>query len=345
MPNKIEDVYNTKVVLDYSQSIVREPSNIDVLFPVKKIDDIELDMIIGGNGTPVAASVHDWDTETEIGEREGVKIATQELAVVKRKIKLSGKEAIKLRKPRDNAELQATIKRLLDDAGSMVNTVLTRFEAMCFEVLATGKLAFSENGYSGTVDYHVPANHKEVAAKPWSDPTSDPLRDLKKWQSKIKADTGFTPKRVLTSERIAGLIEDHEKVRLAINGNKDKFVTRTELNEFLAKKGLPTFVTEDRSYRTKVKGKLVAKRFFDEDTLSLFPEGRLGEMVYGLTEEEILLSEKNDYDLTKVGNVVTTVEFVADPPARWTKAAAVGLPTFPTAEQVYIVTGLLGAEG
>ncbi|MDG3374817.1 hypothetical protein P5D95_25435, partial [Vibrio parahaemolyticus] len=77
---------------------------------------------------------------------------------------------------------------------------------------------------------------------------------------------------------------------------------------------------------------------------SLFPEGPLGELVYGITEEESILSEDSNIDMTKVGNIVTTVEFQNDPPGRWTKAAAVALPSFPVADQVFIATGLIGEE-
>lgn len=341
---KIDEVFNTEVVLDYTRTIERDYTMGDMLFPETKIDDIELEFIKGGNGLPIAASVHDWDTETEIADREGFEIIKQELTAVKRKIPLSGKDAIKLRNPRTNTELKAVLAKLFDDANRMVESVRTRFEAMRFEALATGKITFDENGYTGELDYGVPTTHKEAVAVPWTNTTSKPLEDLKKWQSKIKADTGTNPTRVLTSERIALALEDHPTVRLAIKGNKDIMVTRTELNDFLAAKGLPTIATQDGVYRVQKGNKYEERRYFDENTLSLFPEGALGQMVYGVTEEEALLSETDDFDMTRVGNIVVTVEFENDPPRRYTKAAAVGLPSFPVADQVFIATGLLGTE-
>ncbi|WP_369118202.1 MULTISPECIES: major capsid protein [Enterococcus] len=341
---KIDEIYNTAVVLDYTKDVERDYTLGDALFPETKIDDIELEFIKGGNGLPIAASVHAWDSETEIADREGFDLLKMELAPVKRKIRLNGKDSIKLKNPRTNTELKNVLAKLFDDAAKMVESVRTRFEAMRFEAIATGKVTFDENGYKGTLDYKVPADHKEVVAVPWSDPASKPMDDLKKWQSKIKADTGTNPTRVLTSERVALLLEDHASIRLAIKGNANQMVTRAELNTFLASKGLPVIATEDRSYRVRKGNGYEQKRFFDENTLSLFPEGPLGELVYGITEEESILSEDSNIDMTKVGNIVTTVEFQNDPPGRWTKAAAVALPSFPVADQVFIATGLIGEE-
>lgn len=344
MGNKIEELFNTSVVLDYTKDVERDYTLGDALFPEMKIDDIELEFIKGGNGLPIAASVHAWDSETEIADREGFDILKMELAPVKRKIRLNGKDAIKLRNPRTHTELKGVLAKLFADANRMVESVRTRFEAMRFEALCTGKVTFNENGYKGTLDYQLPENHKEHVAKAWSDPTSRPMDDLKKWQSKIKVDTGTNPTRVLTSERVALLLEDHPTIRLAIKGNENQMVTRNELNNFLASKGLPVIATEDRSYRVKNGKKYVQKRFFNEDTLALFPEGALGNLVYGVTEEEALLSEDGTIDMSKVGNIVTTVTFQDDPPSRWTKAAAVALPSFPVADQVFIATGLIGPD-
>ncbi|MDN8674703.1 major capsid protein, partial [Staphylococcus aureus] len=90
---------------------------------------------------------HAWDSETEIADREGFDLLKMELAPVKRKIRLNGKESIKLKNPRTNTELKNVLGKLFDDAAKMVESVRTRFEAMRFEAIATGKVTFDENGY------------------------------------------------------------------------------------------------------------------------------------------------------------------------------------------------------
>lgn len=341
--NVINELYNTNEVIDYVSSLERDYTLGDTLFPETKIDDIELSMIMGGNNLPVAASVHAWDSEAEIGDREGFEVVKQELALVKRKIRLAERDIVKLQTPRSNAELERVLANIYDDAANMVETVRTRFEAMRFEVLSTGRLALSENGYTGTIDYGVPDNHREEVTASWLDPDSDPLADLKKWQSQVQADTGVKPTRILTSERVAGAIEDHPSIRLAIFGNANQVVTREDLNNFLIKKGLPTFAVEDRSYRVRQGSGYVNKRYVPEDSLVIFPEGTLGNLVYGVTAEELALQADPSIQVDTDVNIVTTVWNTADPVATWTKATAVGLPSFPVADQVFIATGLLAA--
>lgn len=336
MPNLIEDLYNTNTVLDYIQNVERDYTLGDTLFPETKIDDIEAEMILGGNNLPVAASVHAWDTEAEIGDRDAFDVVKLELALVKRKIRLAEKDIVRLQTPRSNAELNRVLASLYDDVSNTVDSVRGRFEAMRFEALATGKLNFSENGYTAVLDYGAPANHTVTAN--FAEPDADPIAKLKEWQSLIAADTGVRPTRILTSEKVAGLIEENAKVRNAIFGNANQVVTREDLNNFLARKGLPTIATEDRTYRVRSGAGYEVKRLFPENALSVFPAGELGELVYGLTAEELELTADPSVTVEFTGNIVTTVYRTSDPVARWTKATAVGLPSFPLANQVVFAT-------
>lgn len=343
--NNIDEILSTATLLDYTSEREVQLTVGDALFPEEKIDGMDLDIIKGGNDIPVSASVHALDSEAEIGEREAVKIATESLAVVKRKIRLSGKDAEILRRPRSNQEYQRKLEAIFADVDNMVRSVRTRGEAMRFEVLGTGKLVFEkENGFSGKVDYGVPKDHQSTVDISWDDENADPLQLLSDWQDIILADTGVKPTRVLTSTKVLRAVTKSAVVRSAIKGNKRLMVTTTELNDFLSSQGLPTIATEDRLYKVRQGGETKTKRFFPEDTLSLFPEGALGKLIYGTTEEEYILGEESNVDMSKVGNVVTTVSKTFDPPARWTKASAVMLPTFPTADQIYIAKVLLTKE-
>lgn len=336
MPNLIENLYNTNTVLDYIQTVERDYTLGDTLFPETKIDDIEAEMILGGNNLPVIASIHAWDTESEIGDRDAFDVVKMELALVKRKIRLAEKDIVRLQTPRSNAELNRVLANLYNDAENMVDSVRARFEAMRFEALATGKLNFEENGYSAVLDYGASDDHRVTAN--WAEADADPIADLKTWQSLIASDTGVRPTRVLTSERVAGLIEDNPNVRMSIFGNANQVVTREDLNTFLARKGLPTIATEDRTYRVRSGKGYETKRLFPEDALSVFPSGELGELVYGLTAEELELTTDPSVTVEFTGNIVTTVYKTNDPVARWTKATAVGLPSFPVANQVIFAT-------
>ena len=340
----VADVFNQATVLQYVNDRVITPGLGETLFPSIKIDSLELEYVKGANEAPVIASVHAFDSETEIGDREGFEIVRQELALIKRKIQMKEKLIIALQNPRTPVELNSTIQTIYDDVESMITSVLTKVEQMRFEALATGKLVFSENGFSGTIDYGVPSDHKALLTSTdlWSDAAATPLEDLQTWFDKIVSDTGIAPERILTSSRVASALQKHASVRSAIFGvNNDRVVSRNQLNEFLVEQGLPMVATEDRAYRTKgSNGAYVTKRFFPDNVLVMMPGGALGNAVFGPTAEEIELSNDPSVTLTGKENVIAAVYKTNDPVAHWTKGVAAALPSFPTANQVFLATVL-----
>ena len=68
------------------------------------------------------------------------------------------------------------------------------------------------------------------------------------------------------------------------------------------------------------------------------PDGNLGETLFGLTAEELELRKKPDVDITEIGNVVIEQYATNDPVAKWIKAVATALVTFPCADQVFMAT-------
>ena len=340
----VAEVFNQATVLQYVNDRNFESGLGEILFPSIKIDSLELEYVKGANEAPVIASVHAFDSEAEIGDREGFEIIRQELALIKRKIQMKEKLIIALRNPRTPIELQSTVQKIYDDVDTMITSVLTKVEQMRFEALATGKLVFSENGFSGTIDYGVPADHKATLTLTdlWSDAAATPLDDLQTWADKILSDTGIAPARILTSNRVAAALQNHASVRSAIFGvNSDRMVSRAQLNAFLVEQGLPPILTEDRIYREKgSNGAYVSKRYFPDNALVMMPGGILGNAAFGPTAEEIELADDPSVKLTGKENVVATVYKTNDPVAHWTKAVATALPSFPTANQVFLATVL-----
>ncbi|WP_346890334.1 hypothetical protein [Clostridium sp. UBA1056] len=55
---RIEEVFNTKELINYFKERKLVPMLGESLFPEIKIQDIEFDMILGSGGLPVTANVH-----------------------------------------------------------------------------------------------------------------------------------------------------------------------------------------------------------------------------------------------------------------------------------------------
>ncbi len=335
---RIEELLSLRELVDYTQTRQFPPLMGEVLFPEQKIDALEIEMLKGANNLPVAASVHSFDTETEIASREGINAAIQDLALIKRKQKISEKELIALNAPRSKQEEKQVIARIFNDVDNLVNGVRARVEALRMEALGTGKIVLNENGVKGTIDFGVPIGQKST--KQWISGTPDVLTDIFDMVNTVVTATGVTPTRALTSRKVLNHILKDEKIRQAMFGiNSAKVANLNDLNQMLESQGLPRIATYDGMYRTQdEKGKYITKRYFKEDSFVLMPEGKLGDTFYGLTAEEVRLRNTPGVDIEMFGNILAQHYTTNDPVAEWIKAVATAMPSFPAANQIYIAT-------
>lgn len=335
---RIEEVFNTKELINYFKERKLTPMLGESLFPERKIQDIEFDMILGAGGLPVSASVHAFDTKTQIASREAIEKGVASLALIKRQIKIAEKEIIKVQNPRTDVELTHVLAQLYKDSEKMVQAVKVRVEAMRMEVLSTGKLKIEENGVKVTLDYGVPTANKKNFD--WSDlSTSKPLEDLTTLADAVE-DTSSRPTRALTSRKIVRAICNSNSVRAAIHGvNSDKIVTLAQLNELLVQSDLPQIVTYESKYKVEGAKGFNTKRYFPDNIISMFGDGALGETIYGLTAEEVkLIGDGKMDEASMVGNIFVGTYTSVDPVGEFTKAAATALPSFPHGEELGIGT-------
>lgn len=334
---RIEELLSNQELINYTKAKKFKPRLGDILFPSRKIEGLEAKMIKGASNLPVSASIHAFDTEAEIGSRESGKHSITELALIKRKHRLSEKDLIVLNQPRNSQEETQIINDIFDDVDILVESVLTRVEAMRMEILSTGELNIDENEVKLKIPYGTPTNHK--IEKTWSTFESDILQDIYDMTDRIATDTGITPTRALTSRKILNIILKDPIIRKGVFGvNSDKLLTVNELNVFLASQGLPTIATYDERYRIQGKKGYTTKRFLAEDKFVLMPDGKLGDTLFGLTAEELELRNKSDVDISSIGNIIVQQYDTNDPVAKWIKAVATAIPSFPYADQIFMAT-------
>ena len=330
----ILDLFSHKEVLNYLRNRNLPTLLGDELFPSRKTTSLELEQITGGGGIPVIASIHAFDTESEIGSRQAAK-ATLELSFIKRKMQLKEKDIMALENPRTPEEQTYLTEQVYNDIEVLVRGVMARVEKMRMDVLANGQVTINENGLNATVDYQVPADHKEALSGTdlWTDPTSDPLGDIDRW---IEA-MSITPTRALTSKKILNALLRHPQVKASVFGSDTgKVLTRNELDAFMQSNGLPIIRTYDDKYKEQQKnGTYTTKRYFPENKFVMFDDEILGETVFGPTPEERLV-RRAAVDISMVGNVLAMVyEENLDPVGTWEKAVATALPSFAAADEVF----------
>lgn len=331
----ITDLFSQKEVLNYLRDRQYAPMLGEELFPERKTPSLKFDQLSGGSRIPIAATVHAFDTEAEIGSRVASK-QELELTLIKRKLQLKETDIIALEQPRNQAEQDYLIGQVYNDVDQLVSGVKARIEAMRMEVLSNGTVSVNENGLNLTLNYHVPEAHKEVLSGTslWTNENSNPLADLERWIDAL--DTA--PTRALTSRKIYRTFAQHPKIIAAIFGkDSGRIVSQADLDAFMTTHGYPVIRTYDEKYKVQEKnGTYTTKKYFPENKIALFNDDLLGETLYGPTAEETRLSRDPSVDTSIVGNVLASIyDETKDPVGTWTKAVATALPSFAAADEVF----------
>lgn len=338
----IKEVLSPKALVDYTKAYPQMDEGLANLFPTRKIDALEADMILGARNLPVSAEFYPFDVPTKIGQREGYESGKLSLGFIKHKMKLDEEEIMNLSRPRDDAEVQYIINNIYNDVQKVRERIEVRIERLRYEALTTGKVNIqNENGYTTTVDFGMPTDHK--GTHNWSNPDTDVFEEIFKIKEKIKTDTGFAPTRIMLNEKWIYTLLKNNAVRLSINGdnNKSRFITPAELNAALTAMDLPTLITNNRQYATEklVKGrrKLTFVNYLPEDTFVAMPEGTLGETLRGTTPERES-NRINQIATVDAGETTITYYEEVDPVAHYVKGSATAMVSFPFADQVYVGT-------
>ncbi|MCO5531580.1 hypothetical protein IGK30_003218 [Enterococcus sp. AZ178] len=331
----IMELFTQNEVLSYVRDREYKPLLGETLFPERKQPSLKLDQLSGGSRIPIAASIHDFDTEAEIGSRIANK-QELELSLIKRKMQLKETDIIALENPRTPAEQAYLVGQVYNDIDQLVAGVRARVEAMRMEVLAAGQVTVKENGLNFTLDYHVPAEHKEAltGTNVWTNENSDPLADIERWIDAL--DT--KPTRALTSRKIYRALATHPKIIAAIFGkDSGRVVSQADLDAFMETHGYPVIRTYDEKYKVQeANGTYTTKKYFPENKFAMFNDDLLGETLYGPTAEETRLTRDPAVDTSLVGNVLASVyDETRDPVGTWTKAVATALPSFAAADEVF----------
>ncbi len=244
MPKSVLELFNQKEVLNYLKERKYPTMLGEELFPEVKRQSLEFDMLTNGSKTPVVASVHGFDTESEIGQREAEKMAI-ELALIKRKMQLKEKEIIALESPRNEAERTYLMKNVYADIDALVESIKARVEAMRMELVATGKITLNENNLDAAIDFGVPEEN-QVTNVDWSGADSNPINDMITWKNQLDS----APGRVLTSTTVLAKILANKNVVNAIFGkDSTRIASVGELNNYLEQLQLPKIYTYDAKYR------------------------------------------------------------------------------------------------
>ncbi len=338
------DEISVPELLSYARSRTPRAMLGNVLFPAKDISSLTYKYVIGANNLPVAAKVVAFNQEASIHSREAVGKVTGGIVPIKRKISLDEETMFKLYSPRPGTgEFDEAVADIYADTERMIEAVETRIEALRWEAICTGRIMLNEDGIIQQVDFGFNAATQSVVlagAALWSAfATATPITDIQNWVDSVVNRGCPRPERAVTSNQVVANLLQCAQVGAMVYGTlgAGQAVTIDQVNGLLARMNLPRIATYDDQYRVQVEaGTYTTLRYLPANLFILLPGQKLGDQLYAPTVEALRKVRQGVINSGDAKRIYCEVWEENEPPAHWTKAAALSFPTFPMVDSIYV---------
>ena len=338
----IFDLLTSAEIVAYWDDMQREaePYMGEELFPDEKSIGMTIEWIKGASGIPVVLKPSALDVEAIPRPRIGYESLKAQMPFFKESKYVDEnlrQELNKVLATGNQQYIDLIMERIFDDEMDLLKGAAAQRERMRMMALTTGTVALSANGQALDYDYGMPDDHTVTVTKSWSDPTATIMADLRAGIEKIIADTGATPTRAICSTKVFGYFRINTEIKSVILASSDGvgYLSDNKIKQYIVDELGLEIRTNDKRYVDEAGA---TQRYVADDVFVMFPSGALGSTVFGTTPEEsdLLSSGVANVTITDTGVAVTTMT-KADPVNVETKVTQICLPSFPLADQVYIL--------
>lgn len=309
------------------------------LFPEQQKLGLDLKWIKGSKGLPVVLAPSAYDVKAKKRDRIGFSKLASEMPFFKESANIDEELRQQLNMVMgsgNQAYIDSVMNQVFDDEMRLLRGARAQRERMRMMALTTGAISIAANGQDYDYDYGMPATHKTTVTKSWSDATADIYGDIEAAQIVIEDDTGVKPTRSVCGTKVWGYIRKNIAIRNAILGNNTAVpVSDDQIRKYLMDNLSIDVVKYTKKYKSEAG---VDTNFVADDVFTLFPEGDLGTGWFGTTPEQsdLMTGTAANVSITDNGVAVTTTK-ETDPVNVDTKVSMIYLPSFETADQVYIL--------
>lgn len=309
----------------------------NLFFPAKDITGLDWKFIVGQNNLPVIAKIIAFNSQAPVVGRPGAAVKAGSIPPIKQKSVIDEETMKKLYEPRNNAELDEAIADIYDDVARRIEGVEARIELLQWDGILDGKVSITdEYGITQEADFGMNASTQTetltLTARWDQHATATPIADMLRWKRTMEALTGVTLERSVTSGTVLAHILQCAEVQKLIHGanGTGQAVTEAQLQQLLQASGLPAVVTYDDQYTDEAAdGTRTNARYLPEDKFVMLPGSKLGDQLYSPTVEALRKVRQNVINYGDARRIFVEVWEENEPPAHWTKAAALSFPTFP----------------
>lgn len=318
----------------------REPYMGEELWGEDKKLGLDLKWLKGSNGLPVVLKASAFDVAAIPRERIGFERLSSEMPFFKESKYIDEElrqELNKVIESGNEAYINTIVGRIFNDELDLLEGASAQRERMRMMALTTGTIVMESNGQVYEYDYGMPEGHKVTTNTSWSDPNATIIADIQAGIQKIEEDTGVTVERAVCGNKVLGYMRNNNEIRASLTNAEtgERFISDTRILQFVSDELGITIAKNDKRY---VDEEGTTQRYVPDDVFVMFPAGELGTFWFGTTPEEsdLMSGSVANVTITDTGVAVTTIK-VPDPVTVETKVTMIGLPDFPTADQVYII--------
>lgn len=340
---KITDVFKAKRIAMVRTEVASNqiPYLGRAFFPFDKKAGLDLSWIKGSKGLPVALKPSAFDTVSTLRSREGINIVETELAYFKESMLLKEKDEQEILRVQESTDPYAkdVINHIYNDAETLVEGAEVIPERMVWSLLApedgTPRIRLQADNANYEYNYDPNGNWQETnfaeltGSDAWSDPDSDPIKDLDTMATAIEDRCGTRPTLIVTSPTVMNYLKANNKIKgyfLTLHPDMVGFMTESRVREL--------FVSELKMEVIVYKKRYIdydgdAQNFFPNTMVSLLPKGALGKTWFGTTPEERTKQQDPSYDCELVeGGIAVAVTRTHDPEHTKTTVAEICLPSW-----------------
>lgn len=317
----------------------RPPYLLETLFDNQQKRGLDLKWIKGAAGLPVVLKASAFDAAVVPRARIGFDRMTAEMPFFKESMYIDEELRQELNivlETGNQAYIDSVLNRVFNDEIRLLEAARARREMMRTMMLTTGTISMESNGQKYDYDYGVPSEHKGTVGTSWANTSADILGDIREWQDIVEGDTGVRPTRAIMDSKTWTAFRKNEDISKMIYVMAGGTVAPSDArirSLLMDELGLEIQVNSKRYIGDD--GKPTA--FWPEDTFVLLPSGNLGTSWFGTTPEQsdLMSGLAANVSITDTGVAVTTMK-KADPVQVETKVSMIYLPSFETADQVFI---------
>lgn len=341
----LEDFINAQQIALYIQGLPPY-STIDksLLPPIKQLGT-EIELAKGSKKRPVVLRQSRFDVAVKSRAlNASLNLEKKEMPFFKESVTIKEKDRqfLLLAMQSDNQNLvEQLTSQIYNNYQSLVDGAEAQMRRMRAQALQKGEINIITDDGDIVVDYNVPSTHKEVltGTATWDNPGADIVGDLIRW-SKVLTDDGYgAPTRILFTNTVLNYIKGNTAIKNELMARNLGAVITTDndiINYLNTKLGLSVGILNG----TYIDETGVTQDYYEDNLVTLIPDGTLGSTVYGTTPEEadqLYGTGKIDTSIANTGVAITTMR-KDDPVTIETKVSELGVPSFDRVDECFFAT-------